>query len=350
MGGITPHSMRASFSSLVVGSLALAWPAAAMATGRAAGLELSGPPACIDAAAFRGRLSSLPASSVPADPPRSASVHIFQHDAMYTGQLQVVLADGTTTMRQVASEHCSEVTDALELVAALALGLEALPTAVQSVPVAPPDMALPAPFVPPLPVAAVSRSPVVTQRREAEPTRAARWRFIGGLEGALLAGYGPVVEVAPTVVIGAVLDTPDLVAPELTLRGAWSTSGGVTQNGTPTTTITLAQGAVDGCPIRLMLGSGFAFRPCAEVEAGVLTGTASGPGVSGPTQTQPWLALAPLVRVEWYLGKLFLLEANGGPAFPLVRDKFFFEPARTQVYSAPDVGAVVRLGVAVQLP
>ena len=51
-----------------------------------------------DGMAFKGHLSALPASTLNVEAPRAASVRIVKHDAVFTGELMVILADGISSI------------------------------------------------------------------------------------------------------------------------------------------------------------------------------------------------------------------------------------------------------------
>jgi hypothetical protein len=80
---------------------------------------------CVDEATFRGRLAALPRSRTPHDPPRRLSVAISPttHQT-WEGTLYIVDSQGNRFERNVDGATCDDVVDALELVTALALGLE----------------------------------------------------------------------------------------------------------------------------------------------------------------------------------------------------------------------------------
>jgi hypothetical protein len=299
-------------------------------------LDYSAPPSCIDATTFRERLEALPASPGSTAAPDAVTIEIVERDETFHGNVVVRHADGTRTSRRVASARCSEVSDALEFVTALALGLDYAPPAA-------PAPAGPRPSESPTPV------PVV-----AEPSH---WRFSAGVRGVLISGAGPSFEPGPDVAFGAALDVPRWVAPSFELSGMWTTSGAFAttlNGGTGTTKISLAAAAATICPLRIHLAQSFALRPCAEGSFGALFGAGSGTNVTQTTTREPWVGLAPLARVEWQLGRRFRLEAESGPDFHVYRDQFYFQrtgsSAVSQAYQSPTVGSITRLGIAVLFP
>jgi hypothetical protein len=312
--------------ALVTGTAVLAWAGVAAADPLAP-LDFSAPPACVDASTFRARLLALPASPVKTEPPRAMTIRVAESDDTFTGELQVEHADGTTTVRQVASAHCDEVTDALEFVAALALGLDARPP-----------------------------TPTPTPTPRPEPTWAPRhWRVFAAAYAEIAGAAGPNVEFAPQLALGTMLDAPGLFAPELELSGTWATSGTFATTLSPpaSATLTLLDAALAGCPLRFDVGLGLGFRPCAALQLGALRASSS---LAGSTdQVQPWLAAAVLARAEWRVGRYFMVGVDGGAVFPILHDDYFFtnvaaNPSRTTVYDVPRIGGIARLGAAVLWP
>jgi hypothetical protein len=246
----------------------------------------------------------------------------------FTGEIRVLSASGGATTRRISAAECDEVEGALELVAAIALGLDTRP-AVR--PASPPPSPSPEPAPPPAP----SRVPP-------------RWRLGAALRGALLTSVGPRVEFAPDVALQATVEARGLFAPTFELSGTWATSGDLSAP-EGTATLTLWAGALTVCPLRLAVGH-FSARPCAEVSAGALVGSAKGPNVEGGSLTATRMAVAPLARLEWALVDTVGLEAEGGAAFEIDRARFYFEPLGTNVFTSPVAGALGRLGVFVRWP
>jgi hypothetical protein len=295
-------------------------------------LRYTAPTTCDEAATFRARLDALPAS------PGAASkrgdtlvITITRAGGIYTGGLHLTRADGTAADRTVVSERCEDVSEALVFVAALALGLAPPQPAHQAPPPASPRDSLPPDAL------------HVAPDRPARPP--SRWRFLGALRGAVLSGVGPAIELAPEVAVGVMRDARGLLAPTFELSGTWATSGSiVTSDGTAV--VTLWGGTAATCPIRLELGAGFAVRPCAELNGGLLAGSASGAGVSpGPGKAVPWVAAGATLRIEWRFGAFFAIEAEGGANYEFLRSRLYFTPSGTDVYRVPDVGTASKLGI-----
>ena len=319
---------RATFLSLAAAAV-LAPSAARGATSQPPlPLQYAAPAACPSADVFRARLLERPVAEGNATPRGlRLDVTITETAGAFDGEVHVTHADGTATVRRVSSTRCDEVTDALELVAAIALGLDARP--IDRAPPPPPRHEAP----PPSPPAAPPSS---------------RWRLGAALRGALLTSVGPRTELAPDVALQLALDARGALAPLFEVSGTWAPSGNITA-AEGVATIALWAGALTVCPVRLAFGS-FSVRPCAEVSAGAFVASATGPNVDGGSLTALRVAAAPLARLEWEIADHFGIEGEGGADFELVREHFFFEPLGTNVFTSPTAGALARLGVFVRWP
>jgi hypothetical protein len=319
-------------------SLGGLWASGAEAAAPAAapfGFRYTAPPACIDAATFRQRLAAIPVApnTAPAQG-TTIAITISERGGVFTGDVAVDHADGTTIQREVSSARCDEVVDALELVAALGLGLERPPAA-------PP----PPPPPPPVPVPSPAPSPPL-----AEAPAEAHWQFRGALRLALLSGAGPNFEPGPDVALGIVRDAPGILAPSFEISGTWATSGNI-QKEAGNAVLTLWGGALAACPLRFALSAGFGVRPCAQLAVGALSGSGSGTNVAqSAASVEPRVTVAVLVRLEWQLSGWFSLEAEAGPNFEISRDRFYFEPSGAEVYTAPVLGSLIRFGGAIRWP
>jgi hypothetical protein len=251
------------------------------------------------------------------------------------GQIQVTHRDGTTTVRSVASINCGEVADALELIAALAIGLER--------PLAPEKLAQRATPTPNAPPAQPPPGPVATER--------AGWRFFAAVRGAALSGVGPHVEAAPQVAIGTTWETTGWLAPSFELSGMWATSGTL-RTTSSAATLTFVSSAATACPARVALIGAWAARPCLEFALNWLRGSsvAGANAVSGPAEVQSWISTGPLARIEWQPSRTIRIDADAGLSFHLTRPRFFFSPSGENVYQVPAVAFAPRLGVAFLFP
>ena len=288
---------------------------------------------CAEGATLRDRLGALRPVPGGKEPPKRVQARVAEAGGTFVGEVRVTYADGTETSRSFASVRCDEVSDAIELVTTLAFGLDA-----RAIDRAPP--------------------PVVPAPRDAEadkavppPRERTRWRFTGALRGDLVSGVGTGVQVGPDVALGAFPDRRGPLAPTVELSFLWTTSGAETVPQVGTVTLTLTRGAVTGCPVRLTLASGLSVKPCVEVAAGVIAGTATGLAVTAGTSAhEPWLAIAPLARVEWAFGRHLGVMADAGPDLRVLHDQFVFVPSGTVARDVPRVGSIVRAGLMATFP
>jgi hypothetical protein len=166
----------------------------------------------------------------------------------------------------------------------------------------------------------------------------------------MLGGAGPGLELAPTGAFGLVREREGWLAPLFEVSGGAAGSSGTTPS-LGTGTLWLIDGAVGVCPVRLALGYGLSLRPCVQLAAGALSGTASGAHVLATGSTvEPWVALAPTGRVEWTVIHGLFVRAEAGPDVRFVQDRFLWNPSGQQFYAVPRVGSVARLGVGLYLP
>jgi hypothetical protein len=88
----------------------------------------------------------------------------------------------------------------------------------------------------------------------------------------------------------------------------------------------------------------FLVSPCANVEAGVLTGSGS---VAQPQNAhRPWLAPGASVHVLAGLTRAIWLSAAASAFAPLVRDEFVFRNPDAVIHRTDAVGAALELGLA----
>jgi hypothetical protein len=106
-------------------------------------------------------------------------------------------------------------------------------------------------------------------------------------------------------------------------------------------------GRLTGCPLRLE-AAGITFRPCARFEAGQL----SADGSQVPHQLSKdilWLALGASARGELQLAGPLNLALDLGAIFPLVHDRFFFEPSEKVFFQIPYAGFVGALELGLRI-
>lgn len=277
-------------------------------------------------------------------------VVIKRQGARVRGELRLARAGERPSTRSLGGASCAEVTDGLSLVAALAFdpgakmeraraaeeaegenereGVEEKARASEERAVA----AEPA----------ADRPLARTTRSEGLPTFA-RWgatAFGGGL------GTGaPDLSFVAGGSFDLEIDRSQMLSPLFRLGamyGEGSTEGAL---GAPLSW-TFARAAV--CPLRLALGGGVALRPCAILDAGVMS--AEAPNVKNARGTaRPWLAPGLEALVRWTLARPLFVEGRLGAGVPLVRDELAVDPTLT-LYRAPMVVPWAHAGVGVSFP
>jgi hypothetical protein len=285
------------------------------------------PPECPDRAYFLSRLADRVAN---VDPRVTLEVSISRsRSAVFEGNMRVFREQNAFAPRQLTSTDCTELTDGLVLIAALALEAAHLP--------AEPSEVIEAVEL----IEAIERAPPLSP---ANKVRASFSRASGsvsvrgyqpafGVQIALLSGALP--GVAVSVPVFAELSEPNAG----TYRIAFEWSSGDTADGRAH--FLLLAGRVSACPWTLE-SADVRFEPCAGLKAGVLS--ARGIDVSNPArEKRGWLAVGPLARVKWLIFGPMFLEAEGGLFAPLIRDRFYFAPD-IAVHEPNRLTAELRLG------
>ena len=316
-------------------------------------LTYDAPDGCPDAAIFRRKIERRTRSFVreqsrPAD--FSLTVAIRASSRGFSGTLGITGPHGERTLRSLNATSCPEVTDALALMAALAMDpLATTHEAVVALPPPPPPVPPPLP-PPPAPPNAVAPTPpsleplVLQPSAPAEPllarsaTRHSRpWEFGAGVGADLSWGVTPSVMIAPKAFVD--VTSPFRGPLGLTLRvGFERASRSNTGNSSGEADFTWTLGTLEACPLRWTWRSLAAF-PCLRLEAGELDGT----GVTGSPNLESkrgWFAAAALGRLRWTPIPHFALELEGGARAPFIRDKFVFEPS-TEIYQPAVVSALL---------
>jgi hypothetical protein len=89
-----------------------------------------------------------------------------------------------------------------------------------------------------------------------------------------------------------------------------------------------------------------ALAPCLGAEGGFLRGEGlPGPEIAaGKEATVPWASLGLLARATADLGARVRVDAQGGPAFPLVRRSFILDTPERTLHEVPAVTWALHLG------
>lgn len=284
------------------------------------------PAGCPDAAAFKLQIQRRTprfVDDVTRAPALVLSVSLTGNDKEMTGTLDVISPSGERSRRSIAGASCVEVTDALALMAALAIDPLALASSHAPVPdpVAPPPPPAPAPTArpaalqapdplsppahsPPPPIEPVER----TTPRTSQPRPGSRWEFAAGAGANLSSGVTPDVLLGPVVFLEVASPHRGLFGVSIRAGFERATASDVVNAG-GAASFTWTLGTVDACPLRWTRGS-FSLSPCARMEAGELDG--SGANIPAPNEAKRgWLALAALGRASWTPIRHLAVELEG---------------------------------------
>lgn len=265
----------------------------------------------------RAQLAAGDASSV------AITVTIARDGANYRGELVLAETGEPPAQRELTGASCEEVIAALGLIAAVFVDPNARTEAKL------PDE--PAPNAP---------TGLPPERRDAS-----RWWFGATVDATLDSAVAP--ELVPGVAVGfeALVERRSVLSPlfSLSLRrtatGHASASGGVAA-----LQATLMRSSA--CPLRLPGTGPLAARPCVFLDAGAVH--AVGTNTTLPAErTSAWLAPGVSLRAELLLLGHLVVSAEGGAAFPLLRQGYYFDPLRpeSRAFYVPSVAGTARLGV-----
>jgi hypothetical protein len=298
-------------------------------------------PECPDATSFRGWVESRSSSTaaVASDVRIGVRIERAGDGGPFTGVIDVTDATARTTRRSVEGTSCSDVAQALSLIAALGLELRGG----RAAPIAP-EPALPA-----LPVTVAAGA----KRTFVAP--GSQQRKDGFEVGAALIALAHSAA-APDVALGA--------GAVLTFdwrRGApWQPSVWVGAYRAPGGEVRFAGGDARArfelfaaqalaCPLRFPERGAWGLRPCVVVELGRVTGTSTGAAVVGATtRSGMWASGGVGVRAEAEPWGPLRLSVLGTSVVPLARHDFSFSPDATLAFQVPALGflAAAYLGVA----
>jgi len=297
-----------------------------------------------------------------------------------SGQVTIRQEDGRESSRVLQGETCTDVVDAMALVAALAVDPRArvspmtagaavpAPSAASSAasapgptpaPTAAPSAAASAPTPAPqsLPgaqeVAPPPRGPAVSREAEAGPARGSspeprsvdapsgRSVFVGG-DFAVATGVTTGALLAGSPFIGWRADRRTWLDPSVRVAFLRATSGTIDVVDGASANFTWTVGRVDGCPVA---SPGWPVRAtaCARIEAGTIEGR--GFGIARATdKLLPWLAAGLLLRLEWALPWRVFVDAEAGGLVRVVATEFVFKPDIV-VDQVPVVGVSAGVGL-----
>ncbi len=289
---------------------------------------------------------------------REYRVTVRQAGAQRVARLEFVDANGTAIAREVAADECNAAVRAIALVTALAIdavvpeeSASAASGEPQSAPAPAPEPAPngdTAPRPEPKPLPAPSEQKRARAPRTPAPRPVAPWqpKFELGVRATLTTPK------APRALFGAelfgALESPS--SAWLVQLGIAGERGTLVRIEPGEARFNFVGGRLEGCALRLALGSRFAAMPCVLLEAGATI--AQGYIDESRTVVDPWLAVGPSGRLAWHWGRgSAVLEA--GAIFPLTyRDRLVFgdvDAPQAEVHEIPLVGVFAALGVAIDL-
>jgi hypothetical protein len=283
-------------------------------------IAYQGPTDCPPEAFFRAQLLARTPrvrAARSGEPARRVAVTVDTSAGRTLGRLVIRELDGQESAREVGGDACAEVVSALALIAAISVDPNAVTTPLVAAAVPPPPAAPPPEVTPPLP----------------PPPPRALFPVRFGVGGTLSVASS----IAPATMVGGRLSL------ELAFRAARFPPsirlGLERSNGSPTAVaggvldFTRTIGVLEVAPLEVAWGR-LAIAPLVGLEAGALRAVAS-EITPARSATRAFVALGTGARVDLVLVGPLALEAAVGVAFPVTRDRFFFEPDTTVSQAAP---------------
>ena len=304
----------------------------------AVSLDYSAPASCPDAQAFRqqvlGRTKRVSFAEPAATGPLAWSIKIAETSGGSRGTLRVSGEVPSKLERSVKAASCEQVVDALALVAALSVDPDASLTPREKPrPPAPPPPAAPPPAPAPGPPNTAQRAPADTHAT----------KLLVGLTLTGRSGIAPRLAWAPRPFVGVSFRSPSgytwgLLLSAMQVRGSASVDVGRAD-------FTWTLGRLEVFPVRASFGN-WCLEPALFFEAGQLR--ARGVAVTAAQELRrPLFSAGALSRLSLLAFDRLLLEVEGGPIVPLLRDRFYlFE--NTTVFRVPAVTGYIGAGVGVQ--
>ncbi len=282
-------------------------------------------------------------------------VRITRQKQRVVGRLTLRAADGSGAVRTLEGVTCTEVASGLALIAAVAVSSNAPvrdDASVTEPPKTPAASAAggPIPTVAPSIDADVKNESVGLPRESTPPAKTAAprpesvlpgWQLAIGAQGEIVWGASPNLLATVPIFVDVSRRANDVFSPAVRLRFERAGSGAV-EVGSQGAQFTLTAGSLDVCPLAWSLAT-VRLTPCVRAVVGALEGT--GRNVQ-PTRSglRPWITAGLLTRARRAIVTPLFLEMEGALFAPLVRDRFFLEPATT-VQRAPIVGFSAGIGI-----
>jgi hypothetical protein len=324
----------------------------AVAEPEAVRIDYAAPAACPTAAAFLRSIKDRTTrfrQATATEKARSFRVRVSGLSFSFAGRLEIVGPDDSIAVRNVDSPVCSEVSNALALMTALAIDPNAL--------ISPSKPADAAPTEPARTAEAEQKqqsspSTVTTSSRNVPDVSAGPpWRWSAGVQG------HTTFAVTPNLGYGGDLFV-DVEAPDSSALGPAARMGLFLNQSVvdlptgPSARFRWMAAALEGCPARLKASAlRLAVHPCLAVRLGVLSG--EGQSMTQPKQaTSLWSDVGPLLRLRVQVADRVNIEAQGALMLPLYRPTFTIldNGVDTSAFSVPAVGGSVGIGVSYGFP
>ena len=300
-------------------------------------LNYTAPLECPAADRFLSEVASRTALFRPAEPNEpgtTLTVVIKEVRGGHRGTLKLEAQDGATSSRHVSAADCEQIVSALALMTALAIDPNASTASTATVAKPPPPAAPVAPSVLNTP------PPVAAPERSSAPRRI-RFQVGMGLEALGGVAPKPLLLVRPYAELGS--SGPSRWSSALRLSVGFGRK--VVRESSEGAEYTLLAGRLEGCPARFRAWHAVQISPCVAMDAGRLE--VVGIGITPAERvTPPWIAPGALLRLQWEIVDVLVLDIAGEAFLPLERSRFFVD-AGTTLHRTPVVagGATAALGV-----
>jgi hypothetical protein len=328
----------------------IAWSRVAAAEPESVRIDYAAPAGCPDPAAFVRSLRERTThfrQAAQDEQARQFFVRVTGAASSYSGRLEILSPDGSTSVRSVDGTICEEVSEALALMTALAIDPDALtsgPNADSKTPVEPtaePAAKSELPRSPASVVVVAAR--VLPKAQPASPP----WRWSAGVLGHMTFHVSPTLGYGGDLFVDAEAPASSALGPAARL-GLFLNECNVQLPSGVGARFQWAAMSVEGCPVRLGLGAlRGSLHPCLAFRLGVLAG--EGRSMSQPKQTvSAWSDVGPLLRLRLAVTTELILEAQAALMLPLHRPTFEILDmgSLATAYAVPRLGGLAAAGVA----
>jgi hypothetical protein len=351
------------------------------ASARTARVEVESPSGCSSSAIFWKALGRRTERVVPTatNAAPDARIEVLMRTDQragsgVVGELTIVRGATRSQRRRIVGASCEEVTQGLSLVAALAFDPaarmdDAAPTPTTTTPTnnvgssssstttATTTTTTTTTGAAPVPSASVeptrrdaSAAETPTPTPPTPATTPSHWRWGMGASGSVSAlgttsavlAYGGFIDLESESD-----DRASRLAPSFRVGAAHSE--GFADGAQVSADLAWTYARASACPLRFDLGSrNVAFRPCAGVDAGVLSARAVRLDRT-KDRSRPWIMPHAVARLSWAPVRILFVEVQGGLGIPVVRDELVVDPT-VSVYRAPALVPIAEIGAGLHFP